>query len=299
MSDNDTIDHEQPADKPNKPTIVITKQHLAYVKVIAGRLVSVMHRPYLFDDMVSAGNEGLYDASRKFNPTLNIKWSTYAKIRIRGAMLDELRALDPVGRAGRMKQREIFRVIEELTVALVRPPTHQEIADNLFMPLGELEKSLHPLEIISYHAWEDLVGESADQGNLHAFTDKSPGPSERVILDAESQENIRVVDEAMQMLDPVSQHIARLYYFEELTCKEIALALAVTDSRISQVLTKLRRDLGPTIENLRSAYQSVQRMNSSACTAEITPEVSDDPLTQELDSLGADLSAFLEEFDEP
>jgi RNA polymerase sigma factor FliA len=209
------------------------------VKYVAGRLGSGLPAHVDEGDLVSYGLLGLIGAIERFDPDRDIKFETYAVSRIRGSIIDELRSLDWVPRSVRARAREIERTIGKLEAKLGRAPTDEEIADSIGITEDELQASLLDISRTSIAALDELWTSSSHGGDHVALIDTIP--------DDQSTEPQHAMDE-VEMREALAEAIARLsererlvitlYYYEELTLKEIGEVLGVTESRVSQLHTK-------------------------------------------------------------
>jgi len=227
------------------------KQYAPLVKYVAGRVAVGMPSNVEFDDLVGYGVFGLLDAIDKFDPEKNVKFKTYAVTRIRGAIFDELRSIDWVPRSVRQKTREVEEAIGTLEARLGRTATDQEIAGALGMGEDEYVKTMIKISgtsILSIHE----VWYSGDENDKVSIGDSIESPSSlnpEVI--AERDEIRRVIVEAINELPDNEKKILVLYYFEDLTLKEIGQVLGVTESRVSQLHTKAILRLRSRLKNSR------------------------------------------------
>ena len=207
------------------------------VKFVAGRVGAGLPRNVDRGDLVSYGTFGLIDAIDKFEPGRGYKFQTYAVNRIRGAILDELRALDWVPRSVRSRSREIQRSMVELEHKLQRTPTEQEIADFMNLPVETLRGQLGEIASLGFVALDDVIGpgdrDAPAVGDLvpdHSALDPS-GAFER-------EETRYLLAESINRLPERDRLVVTLYYFEGLTLGEIGTVLNVTESRVCQIHTK-------------------------------------------------------------
>lgn len=207
------------------------------VKFVAGRVGVGLPRNVEQSDLISYGMFGLIDAIDKFEPERNIKFETYAVNRIKGAILDELRALDWVPRSVRARAREIQRSLDELEHRLKRSASEDELATHMGLPLETLQNQLGEIAGLGFVALDELVDagdrSSATLGDL--LTDPKgtdPGGS------FEQQETRYFLTDAISRLPERERLVVTLYYFEGLTLAEIGDVLGVTESRICQIHTK-------------------------------------------------------------
>jgi len=207
------------------------------IKYIASRLASRLPPNISLDDLISSGIIGLIDAIDKFDITKNVQFKTYAEFRIKGAMLDELRALDWVPRSVRGKISQLENAYNTTEHRLGRPATDEEMATVMGISLAEFHKLLDETKEVSFMDIDLLKQNSPEMrgSNLDELLDQDT-------LDpflALSFSQIRsLVAQAITELTDKEKLVISLYYFEELTMKEIGLVLDYTESRISQMHSK-------------------------------------------------------------
>jgi RNA polymerase sigma factor for flagellar operon FliA len=227
------------------------KQYAPLVKYVAGKVAVGMPHNVEFDDLVEFGVFGLLDAIDKFDPDKNVKFKTYAVTRIRGAIFDELRSIDWVPRSIRQKTREVEEAIGSLEAQLGRTATDQEIANSLGMNENEYLKTMMKISGTSILSLND-VWFSGDENDKVSIGDSIEAPSNLnpdVIV--EKEEIRRVIVEAISELPDKEKKILVLYYYEDLTLKEIGRVLEVTESRVSQLHTKAILRLRAKLTNIR------------------------------------------------
>lgn len=222
------------------------------VKYVAGRVSSGLPPSVEFGDLVSYGVFGLLDAIDKYDPDRGIKFETYAIARIKGAIIDELRADDWVPRSVRFKAREIERAYVALESELRRIPTDEEVAEKLGVSLDEYNNLLGKLSLISLVALDELWTVSGDRPDKISLADtvedvKVKDPSKTF----EIEEMKDMIADAINHLPERERIVVSLYYFEGLTMREIGEVLSVTESRVCQMHTKailrLRARLGTNL----------------------------------------------------
>jgi RNA polymerase sigma factor for flagellar operon FliA len=208
------------------------------VKYVAGRLGSGLPAHVDEGDLVSYGLLGLIGAIERYDPDRDVKFETYAIARIKGAIIDELRALDWVPRSVRARAREIERSITELEAKLGRAPTDEEIAGKIGISVDELEDSLTDIGRSSIAALDELwsVSGEGDQVSLLDTLEDEAGPRPEAALD--ETEMREALADAISRLPEREKLVVTLYYYEELTLREIGEVLGVTESRVSQLHTK-------------------------------------------------------------
>ncbi|GHV42067.1 RNA polymerase sigma factor WhiG [Spirochaetia bacterium] len=227
------------------------KQYAPLVKYVAGKVAVGMPHNVEFDDLVGFGVFGLLDAIDKFDPDKNVKFKTYAVTRIRGAIFDELRSIDWVPRSVRQKTREVEEAIGSLEAQLGRTATDQEIASSMGMNEDEFLKTMMKISGTSVLSLND-VWFSGDENDKVSIGDSIESPSSLnpdVIV--EKDEIRRVIVEAINDLPDKEKKILVLYYYEDLTLKEIGQVLEVTESRVSQLHTKAILRLRSKLTNIR------------------------------------------------
>lgn len=220
--------------KEEKHELVV--KYASLVKITAYRLAARLPSDQMIDDLISCGNIGLLEAIESFNPRLMIKFETFAKFRIRGAMLDEMRQRDWIPRSVRQKMRELEKLQNKLSSDLSKIPDDKDMAAALEMSLEEYyDMIIHiqPAGMISYDA---MISSAGDEKNLLDFLEdkSSPHPD----LEIQIKELKKRIIEALEQLTQDEQMVMALYYYEGLTLKEIAEVLKVTESRVSQIHAK-------------------------------------------------------------
>jgi len=222
------------------------------VKYVAGRVSAGLPPSVEFADLVSYGVFGLMDAIDKFDPGRGIKFETYAIARIKGAIIDELRADDWVPRSIRFKAREIERAYIALEGELRRIPTDEEVAERLQLPMDDYLALLGKLSFITLVALDELWTVSGDRPDRISLADtvedvKVKDPSKTFEL----EEMKNIIADAINRLPEREKIVVSLYYYEGLTMREIGDVLGVTESRVCQMHTKailrLRARLGTAL----------------------------------------------------
>lgn len=208
------------------------------VKYVAGRLASSLPQTVETADLISYGIFGLIDAIEKYDPERSIKFETYAIARIKGSIIDELRAMDWVPRSVRSRAREIEQAYVVLENELKRVPTDTEVARHMGISVREFHEVLSKLSYTSVVSFEELwVGGERDDGQsaVGAIRDDS---AEDPVAIFESGEIKTILADAIERLPDREKTVIALYYYEGLTLKEIGQVLGVTESRVSQLHTK-------------------------------------------------------------
>ncbi|MEU6851971.1 RNA polymerase sigma factor WhiG [Actinacidiphila alni] len=209
------------------------------VKYVAGRVSVGLPANVEQADFVSSGVFGLIDAIEKFDPERAIKFETYAITRIRGAMIDELRALDWIPRSVRQKARAVERAYATLEAKLRRTPSEPEVAAEMGVGLEDLHAVFSALSLANVVALEDLLHAGGEGGDRLSLVDtlEDTGADNPVEV-AEDRELRRLLARAVNTLPEREKTVVTLYYYEGLTLAEIGQVLGVTESRVSQIHTK-------------------------------------------------------------
>ena len=209
------------------------------VKYVAGRVSVGLPSNVEQADFVSSGIFGLIDAIEKFDPDRSIKFETYAIARIRGAMIDELRALDWIPRSVRQKARAVERAYGALEASLHRTPTEGEVAAELGIPLEELHGVFGQMSLANVVALDDLLHVGNESGERLSLVDTlADTAADNPVEVAEDRELRRLLARAINTLPDREKTVVTLYYYEGLTLAEIGQVLGVTESRVSQIHTK-------------------------------------------------------------
>lgn len=231
-----------------KPTPEIREQLiLAYaqlVKLVAGRLSMYLGHNVEYDDLVSYGIFGLIDAIDKFDIDKNVKFETYASLRIRGAILDQIRKMDWIPRTVRQRQKKIDEAMKQVEMRTGKAATDEEIALELGVSEDELvnwQSQLKVTNVVSLTEFEEQGQEPvAELASNNRFAQP-----EAVVEEQELK--VKLV-EALGLLTEKERRVIELYYYEEMTLKEISLVLEVSESRVSQLhtkaLLKMRKKMG-------------------------------------------------------
>jgi len=208
------------------------------VKYVASRVATGLPASVDQADLVSYGMFGLIDALEKFDPGRGNKFETYAIPRIKGAIIDELRAMDWVPRSVRFKAREIEKAYSDLETMLKRAPSEKEVAGRLGVSLPELHEVINQISFVSVLALDELLSVGSDRGEqvslLDTLADRGVDPT----LGLEGQETRGLLAAAINSLSEREKIVVTLYYFEGLTLNEIGEILGVTESRVCQIHTK-------------------------------------------------------------
>ena len=213
----------------------IVLEQMPQVKYIARRIHEHLPQHVSFDDLVHAGIVGLIDALNKFDSEKNVKFASYAKFRIRGAILDSLREMDWSPRDLRRKSRQIDSVMQKLQMELGRTASEPELAKALGLSLQELHRlvnEIRGLEVGSLHAESNAEGQETDlEQNIAGPPDQDP------LTLCMAGERKHRLENAIAKLPEREQQVLMLYYQQELTMREVGELMGVGESRVSQIHT--------------------------------------------------------------
>jgi RNA polymerase sigma factor for flagellar operon FliA len=229
------LEYRRTRDQGHRDRLIL--RYAPLVKYVAGRLASGLPAHVDDDDLVSYGLLGLIGAIERYDPGRDVKFETYAMARIKGSIIDELRSMDWVPRSVRSRARDIERAIAELEARLGRAPTDEEIAQKLGLSEDELNASLSEISRTSIAALDELWTVSGgDQIALIDTIEDTEGADPQAELAA--TEMREAIADAIARLPEREKLVVTLYYYEELTLREIGEVLGVTESRVSQLHTK-------------------------------------------------------------
>lgn len=244
-----TVDKEKLwEDYQKKPTPELREklivEYAQLVKLVAGRLSMYLGHNVEFDDLVSYGIFGLIDAIDKFDMDKNVKFETYASLRIRGSILDQIRKMDWIPRTVRQRQRKIDDAMKAVEMRTGKAATDEELARELGLTGDELlnwQSQLKVTNVVSLNEFEENGPEPVmdARGNSHFAQPE----------DVVAEEELKItLTEALDLLTEKERRVIELYYYEDLTLKEISRILEVSESRVSQLhtkaLLKMRKRMG-------------------------------------------------------
>ena len=239
--------------KTRSPSIreFFIKQYAPLVKYVAGKVAVGMPETVEFDDLVGFGVFGLLDAIDKFDAGKNVKFKTYAVTRIRGAIFDELRSLDWIPRSVRQKSREIDDAVARLESNLGRSVSDAEVAQELGVSESEYQRMRYKTSFSAVISIDDTrnAGDDSEHATI-ADTIESPSSMKPDVI-VERDEVKRVIAEAINELPEKEKMVLVLYYYEDLTLREIGQVLHVTESRVSQLHSKANERLRSKLTNIK------------------------------------------------
>lgn len=219
-------------------------EYAQLVRLVAGRLSMYLGNNVEYEDLVSYGIFGLIDAIDKFDMEKNVKFETYASLRIRGAILDQIRKMDWIPRTVRQRQRKMDEAIKQIEMRTGKNATDEELARELGLTEDELcnwQSQMKVTNVVSLNEFEENGPEPViDTSNKSHFAQP-----EDVVEEAELKETLVA---ALDLLTEKERKVIELYYYEEMTLKEISKILEVSESRVSQLhtkgLLKMRKRMG-------------------------------------------------------
>lgn len=239
--------------KTREPAIrdYLIKKYAPLVKYVAGKLAVGMPHNVEFDDLVGYGVFGLLDAIEKFDPEKHVKFKTYAVTRIRGSIFDELRSIDWVPRSVRQKSREIEETISSLEAQLGRSASDEEIARALHISTEEFQEMLLKISGTSLISLNEIwhINDENDKISIAESIEAPASLNPEVIV--EKEEIKKIIIQAINDLPEKEKKVLVLYYYEDLTLKEIGEVLEVTESRVSQLHTKAIMRLRARLSSLK------------------------------------------------
>ena len=212
----------------------IILEYAPLVKIVAGRLSIYLGYNVEYDDLVGYGIFGLIDAIDKFNYDKGVKFETYASLRIRGAILDQIRKMDWIPRSLRQKQKKMEAAISKIETQYGRPAKDEEIASELGIETEELINWQGQAKITNIISLDEFV-EAAGEKEVNAIKSNSYEQPESIALKNEIKQQLM---DSLETLTDKERKVILLYYYEELTLKEISRILEVSESRVSQLHTK-------------------------------------------------------------
>ncbi len=228
----------------------IILEYVPLVKLVAGRLSMYLGYTVEYEDLVSYGIFGLIDAIDKFDYDKGIKFETYASLRIRGSILDQIRKMDWIPRSVRQKQKKIDAAISKIETETNKTAMDEDIAKELEISLDEYYAWEGQTKLSNVSSLDEFIEQGSDVkvGHNNSMVDTEP---ERVV---EQDELKRILAEALEKLTEKERKVVLLYYYEELTLKEVSRVLEVSESRVSQLhtraLQKMNQLLGKNVDVL-------------------------------------------------
>lgn len=225
-------------------------EYAGMVKIVAGRLNMYLGYTVEYDDLVGYGVFGLIDAIDKFDNFKGVKFETYASLRIRGSILDQIRKMDWIPRTLRQKQKKMDQAMRKLELEQGQQVTEEALAEELGITLDELTVWQNQMQVTNLISLDEFL-EQGSEVRADAGSAVFSQPEDVV----EKEELKKMLGKALEQLTENEKKVITLYYFEELTLKEISRILEVSESRISQLhtraLQKMQKQLGPYMNVFR------------------------------------------------
>jgi RNA polymerase sigma factor FliA len=241
-----------PAERDN-----LINETLPLIKHIAHRVATRLPANIEMRDLINAGVIGLLDAIEKFEPERNVKFKTYAEVRIRGAILDSLRNLDWAPRSLRKKSKDLEKIYADLSQKLGRPATDEEVSEAMGEDIEDFHALVDQLHGLTIGSFENLSDSEDSENYINYYPDDG---SNDPYAKFESNELTSMLAQAIEELPEKERLVLSLYYYEEFTMKEIGALLGVNESRVSQLHTKatlrLRGKLGKIVPDVDSALRA-------------------------------------------
>ena len=232
----------------NREKIIV--EYAGLVKIVAGRLSMYLGYNVEYDDLVGYGIFGLIDAVDKYDYTKGVKFETYASFRIRGAILDEIRKMDWIPRTLRQKQRKIDTAFQKIESEQGRMATDEEVAKELEISLEEFDIWQSQTKVSNLLSLDEYM-EQGSEVKMEASLSGQYETPEKIV---EKQELKEILVKTLDSLTEKEKKVIILYYYEDLTLKEISSILEVSESRISQLhtkaLQKMKLKLGNNVDIL-------------------------------------------------
>ncbi len=232
------------ANKTPKLREQIIIEYSQLVKLVAGRLSMYLGYNVEYEDLVSYGIFGLIDAIDKFDSTKNVKFETYASLRIRGSILDQIRKMDWIPRSVRQKQKMISAACSKFETENGRAATDEELAGELLVSVDELYNWQEQTKVTNLISLDEFV-EQGSEMKMDATANSHYEQPEKVV---EKEELTKMIGEALSLLTEKEKQVVLMYYYEDMSLKEISAVLSVSESRVSQLhtksLVKLKKSLG-------------------------------------------------------
>ena len=212
-------------------------RYLPLVKQIAGRMLITLPKSVSLDELVSSGIMGLISAVEHYDPTMGFKFETYAGSRIKGSIYDGLREVDWVPRSIRQKARRLEKAMESLYKELGRVPEDQEMADKLELSVEDYYVMLNKVSVTSLLSLDEVfVNSKGDSAALSDFIEDKEMKNIHKVMEMKELKKITI--DTLKELPEQEKLVMALYYYEEMTLKEIGMVMDISESRVSQIHTK-------------------------------------------------------------
>lgn len=230
---------------------LLIENYMYIVKYAAERLHSKLPDKVELDDLISAGTFGLMDAIDAFDPARGVKFETYCSARIRGAILDELRSMDWVPRLVRARAHQIIRAIQSLEASHGRPPTEKEVAKELNVDMEEfnkLQRDSNAVGVVSLNTKYNDDNSEKDIREIDIIKDKK---SQNPLIESQKRDLKNLLTKGLTRAERL---IVVLYYYEEMTMKEIGATLDLSESRVSQMHSSIIARLKAQMDSRKKEF---------------------------------------------
>lgn len=211
---------------------IVLEKYIPLVKHIAGKVILGKGKYIEYEDLVGYGMLGLMDAFKKFKPEKGMKFSTYASIRIKGAMIDEMRRSSPISKGAMDKLNRYNQAIDMLHSKFLREPTTREISNELKISDKDVSEIERYINYISMMSLDSMIYSDDDFSITHILEDET---SLRPEIVAQENEEVKILSNCIDRLNEKDRLVLNLYYYEELTLKAIGQILKVSESRVCQL----------------------------------------------------------------
>jgi len=221
----------------------LLKEHMRLVKQVAAKIASRLPPNVELDDLIGSGMIGLLDAVDKFDQAKSSNFRKYAEIRIKGAILDELRTMDHVSRTVRRQSSELNQTVQQLQDQLGRKVSDEEVAEHLGIDIGGYHALMNKLKPVLVLGFDDLSGDSG-RDPMQFLADPNARDPQHLL---HAKKLRALVNDTIDGLKERQRLVVRFYYYDGMTLKEIGKIFGVSESRISQMLTQATQVLGRRI----------------------------------------------------
>ncbi|MBP3917398.1 FliA/WhiG family RNA polymerase sigma factor [Clostridium sp.] len=226
---------EQSISKLNQENLV--RQYTPLVKYVASRILLDKNRYYDFEDLVGYGYIGLINAIKNYNPNKGSKFSTFATIKIRGAIYDELRSSKILSRTKNEQIAEYYSAIEELEQRINREPTQAEIADEMGCTIDDVYSIQNNINVMSMLSLDNVLynEDFTEENKVKVLNGNDVQNQDEIMVNKELAD---ILTRGIDLLKEKERIVLNLYYYEELTLKEIGKILGISESRVCQIHSK-------------------------------------------------------------
>lgn len=228
-------------------------EHLPQIKYIAHRISTKLPAHVEMNDLVSAGVIGLLDAVEKFDPSRGVKFKTYAELRVKGAILDSLRNLDWAPRSLRKRSKDLEKAYKELEQRLGRPASDKEVSEQLGITLDEFYELIDQIKGLNLGSFHELTFQDEERNSEPLVKYVPDAPQADPFFVFHKTELRDLLAKAIDALPKKERLVVSLYYYDELTMKEIGKVLGVNESRVSQLHTKAMLRLRTKLRKVKEA----------------------------------------------